>query len=110
MAGNLQKSPIFSVTIAQPLEKVKLAALTVLDLAGNLSACGAPAPLGNGRGAGGVAGGAGNDASSGVDGKGGAGLLRPLERLSVFNEQESSVDVGSLAGKSSGGKVFVPSS
>ena len=102
VAGNLQKSPIFSVTIAQPLEKVKLAALTVLDLAGNwlflpnpskrsnwplqlcwtwqetCPRCGAPAPQIHGRGAGGVAGGAGNDASCGVAGKGGAGSLRPL--------------------------------
>ena len=66
------------VIIAQPLEKVKLAASTVQDLAGNLSAKWCPAPLGNGRGAGGVAGGAGNDASCGVGGKVGAGLLRPL--------------------------------
>jgi hypothetical protein len=29
---------------------------------------------------------------------------------SVFDEQESGVDVGSLAGKGSGGQVFVPSS
>ena len=96
--------------IAQSLEKVKLAASTVLDLAGFCLRCGASAPLKHGRGAGGVAGGAGNDASCGVGGKAWAGSLRPLGWLSVFDEQESGVDVGSLAGKSSGGQVFVPSS
>jgi len=59
-------------------EKVKVAASTVLDLAGFCPRCGASAPQKHGRGAGGVAGGAGNDASCGVAGKGGAGSLRPL--------------------------------
>jgi len=82
----------------------------VLDLAGFCLRCGASAPLENGWGAGGEAGGTGNDPFFGVAGKGGAGSLRPLGWLSVFDEQESGVDVGSLAGKSSGGQVFVPSS
>jgi len=60
------------------LPKGKLAASTVLDQAGFCPRCGAPAPQIHGWGAGGVAGGAGNDASCGVSGKAGAGLLRPL--------------------------------
>ena len=64
--------------IAQPLETVYLSALSVLDLAGFYTRCGASAPQKHGRGAGGVAGGAGTDASCGVAGKGGAGSLRPL--------------------------------
>lgn len=82
----------------------------MLDLAGFCPQCGAPAPLKDGWGAGGEAGGTGNDAFFGVAGKGGAGSLRPFGWLSVFDEQDCSVDVGSLAGKSSGGQVFVPSS
>jgi hypothetical protein len=39
------------------------------------------------------------------------GRIAPALGLqSVFDEQDCSVDVGSLAGKSSGGQVFVPSS
>ena len=41
----------------------------------------------SGRGAGGEAGGTGNDAFFGVAGKGWARLLRPLRCLSVFYEQ-----------------------
>ena len=55
--------------IAQSLEKVKLAASTVLDLAGFCLRCGASAPLKHGRGAGGAAGGASNNASAALSEK-----------------------------------------
>jgi hypothetical protein len=75
------------VIIAQSFEKVKLAASTVQDRAEFSPQCGASAPLKLGWGAGGGAGGTGNDAFFGVAGKCGAGLLRPLGWLSVFDEQ-----------------------
>jgi len=50
----------------------------VLDQAGFCPLCGAPAPQIHGWGAGGVAGGTGNDEFFGVAGKGGAGSLRPF--------------------------------
>jgi hypothetical protein len=64
------------------LPKGKLAASTVLDQAGFCPRCGAPAPQIHGWGAGGGAGGAGNDASCGIGGKAGAGSLRPLDGVS----------------------------
>jgi hypothetical protein len=64
------------------LEKVKLAASTVLCLAGFCPRCGAPAPQIHGRGAGGVAGGVGNDASCGVDGKAGPDCSGPWVAIS----------------------------
>jgi len=66
--------------------------------------------LGCGWGAGGEAGGTGNDASCGAAGKCKGRIAPALGWQSVFDEQECGVDVGSLAGKSSGGQVFVPSS
>ena len=77
----------------------------MLDLAGFCLRSGASAPLKNGWGAGGVAGGTGNDAFCRIAGKGGGRITPALGWYSVFNEQDCSVDVSSLVGESSGGQV-----
>ena len=63
-------------------EKVKVAASTVLDVAGFCLRYGASAPLKYGWGAGGVAGGTGNDASCGAAGKG-KGRIAPALGVAV---------------------------